>query len=432
MTQRMFGLVRPILMAPILVSRLEPRLTSLPTPAPGRDAAVGFVANHLGHLVGDEPVGSSRFRGGQSAADLALERFDVVGYDRRRNEVSPVPRRGASGLSPYIRHGLLTLHEVWDSVEGGPERDVEKFRSELLWQEYARHWYARIGRGTRSGVRATLPPTLEPTAPVDETFDRELACLDLTLGELEDDGWLVNQARMWLASHWAVRMGGDWRDGEDYFFRHLLDGSRAANRLGWQWTAGLASTKSYAFSRWQVEERAAGLCASCDLVHDCPVEAWPEPPALVAIEESGRLRQGDDEVAAGPASATVRRDPDVVWLTAESLGRRDPALVAHPDLPVVFVFDEPLLRRLRLSSKRLVFLVETLAELGVERDLSLHLGRPVDVLADSAPAVTHAPVPGFLDRAATIDPAAVHPYPWFRRPAGGSVRSFSAWLRDLG
>jgi deoxyribodipyrimidine photo-lyase len=34
---------------------------------------------------------------------------------------------------------------------------------------------------------------------------------------------------------------------------------------------------------------------------------------------------------------------------------------------VVFVFDEPLLDRLRLSSKRLVFLVETLADLAGRR-----------------------------------------------------------------
>jgi hypothetical protein len=42
-------------------------------------------------------------------------------------------------------------------------------------------------------------------------------------------------------------------------------------------------------------------------------------------------------------------------LTVESLDA-DPALDAHPDLPAVFVFDAPLLARLQLSGKRLVFL----------------------------------------------------------------------------
>ena len=53
------------------------------------------------------------------------------------------------------------------------------------------------------------------------------------------------------------------RDGEDVFFRHLLDGSRAANRIGWQWTVGALTGKPYGFSRWQVEKRAPGLCDTC-------------------------------------------------------------------------------------------------------------------------------------------------------------------------
>ncbi len=405
-------------------------MSPLPTPDTGRDAAVRFVGEHLRHVLCDEPAGSLRFRGGQSAAEEALRNFDVTGYDRRRNEVYPTPRRGASALSPYIRHGMLTIDQVWAHVADGPPADVAKYRSELLWQEYARHWYARLGTRTQRGIRAEQP-AINGTWQTADLYDRDMACMDLTLGELEEDGWLVNQARMWLASHWSVRSAAPWADGEDYFFRHLLDGSRAANRLGWQWTAGLSSAKFYSFSRWQVEERAAGLCASCERVHDCPVETWPEAVTPQPHDEPVTLRSGNDARMAGPADADVRRDPSTVWLTAESLGVDDPALAAHPDLPVVFVFDEPLLEALSLSGKRLVFLTETLAELAKSRDLELRLGRPAEELRGRDVAVTHAPVPGFIRRSTSIDPAAVYPYPWHFRPDGGSVRSFSAWLRDV-
>jgi deoxyribodipyrimidine photo-lyase len=120
-----------------------------------------------------------------------------------------------------------------------------------------------------------------------------------------------------------------------------------------------------------------------------------------------------------------------VWITAESLGDRDPALSAHRQLPVLFVFDEPLLGSLRLSSKRFVFLTETLAELAVGRDLELLLGDPVEVLRDRALAVTFAPVPGFRRRAERLQPAEVHPWPWLRHPTSGPMGSFSAWRRAL-
>ena len=410
-------------------------------PEQGQAAAEIYVATHLREVVGGAVAGSPAFRGGQRAADAALAGLDVTGYASHRNEVAPRIRRGASMLSPYIRHGLLSLSEVWDAVDGGPSRDVRKFRDELLWQEFARHWYAVHGLRTRRGIRRELAS--QPARSDGEGWDRTMACVDVTWKELERDGWLVNQTRMWLASEWAVRRHHAWREGEDLFFRHLLDGSRAANRLGWQWTTGVGSAKHYGFSRWQVNKRAPGLCDGCGHSDACPIEDWPDAPEFIDLGvEAESARRGaldalDPTEVAGPA--TVRRlgNAEQVWLTAESLGEQDPALRDNPSLPAVFVFDEPLLRRLRLSAKRLVFLVETLSELAGERAMDVWLGDPVQVLADCELAVTFAPVPGFRDRAAKIGPVEVHPWRWLHRPDLTNVdderfvRSFSGWRKKL-
>jgi deoxyribodipyrimidine photo-lyase len=407
-------------------------MTRLPVPAPDRDACEELVRRHLADLATGPIVGSGRFRGGQRAADAALAAFDVAGYASRRNQVLPRAHRGASALSPYIRHGSLPLRTVWDAVGDGPPSDVGKFRDELLWQEYARHWYARLGARTGRALRRRPAGAQSRTGG----WDRTMACVDAALGELHEDGWLVNQTRMWLASEWTVRRGAEWTAGEDEFFRHLLDGSRAANRLGWQWTTGVGSAKPYGFSRRQVRRRAPELCTRCVLATSCPIEDWPDDPDSVAVEPPAALRRADDVGAvAGPVEAHVEADgdgePDAVWLTAESLGDADPALTAHPGAPVVFVFDEVLLARLQLAAKRLVFLAETLAELAERRDLELHRGDPRKVLAGRRLAVTHAPVPGFGRLARAVRPVAVHPWPWLVRPGDGPVTSFTAWRRAL-
>ncbi len=417
-------------------------MTLLPIPEAGRPAAEAFVADHLRHLICDEPVSGSPIRGGQRAADAALAAFDVSGYASDRNQVHPIDDRGASRLSPYIRHGLLMLPQVWDQVDG-PQRDVAKFRDELLWQEYARHLYARLGRRTGTALRSQPPehgPAAGSPTSVDQAWRSTLPCVSANVDELVESGWLVNQARMWLSSHWTVRHQRPWSDGEDFFFRHLLDGSRAANRLGWQWTTGAGSHKSYGFSRWQVERRAPGWCQACELSSRCPIESKPadhprrqvaKPSALASDPDLARTsgayattRSPDGDAGSGPAA-------EVVWLTAESLGDHDPALSAHPDLPVIFIFDEPLLDRLQLSGKRLVFLVETLAELAEVRNVELHLGRPPEVLADRTPSVTFAPVPGFRRHLAALPTAVVHPWPWLVPPHAGSIQSFSAWRRGV-
>jgi deoxyribodipyrimidine photo-lyase len=185
-------------------------------------------------------------------------------------------------------------------------------------------------------------------------------------------------------------------------------------------------------SRRQVERRAPGICTSCEFRNACPIEHWPIDPVLEPIERVDRVHVDPSPAAtAGPAQAVTNGTPDAVWLTAESLGHRDPALSAYRHLPLLFVFDERLLASLRLSSKRLVFMTETLAELGAEHDLQISLGDPVDILADLELAVTFAPVPGFRRRAERLQVAELQPWPWLRRPTSGPIGSFSAWRRSL-
>jgi len=382
-----------------------------------------LVATHFEGL--HSGGGRSSIQGGQSAANQALASLDITGYAKKRSQVLPVETRGASVLSPYIRHNLLTLKQVWDHVAIAPYDDREKFRDELLWQEYARHLYARMGRKLFSNLR------------FHQTWDREgdgwpegMACVDGTAEELERDGWLVNQTRMWLASHWTVRNNAGWLHGQERMYRELLDGSRAANLLGWQWTTGSGSGKPYGFARWQVEKRAPQYCRSCPLNKNCPIQEFPAEVELASVENGPLLNFDPNvETTMGPRDVVINRKPTSVLLTIDSLGDSDPALAAHPELPVVVVFNAPALAKLQLSAKRIYFYLETLQDLAQRRDLRVFIGDPVQYAAESDVAVTHAPVPSF---AKFHNLAEIHPYPWLRTPHAHSVRSFSSWRNKLG
>ena len=403
----------------------------LPTPPSGPDAAAKWVIAHLSDLCGDDPIASPAFRGGQQAADGVLAALDLTGYAGRRNNVFPRSRRGASMISPYVRYGLIDLPTAWDFAASAPPRDRSKFRDELAWQEYARHLNARVGRRNATALRAA---PARAARRWDEPWPAQMNCVSSCVEELETDGWLVNQTRMWLSSQWTVRAGAEWTAGEDRFFTHLLDGSRAANRLGWQWTIGAGTGKPYGFSRWQVRKRAPQLCRDCALNTACPIEDWPsDAPTTSRPDPEPLLRHDPDpESTGGPRTPQQRAEPAAVWLTAESLGDADPALSAHPDRPAVFVFDEPLLARLRLSGKRLVFLAETLADLATRRPVEVRRGSVATELTGREVAVTHAPVPGFRSRAQAVRPAVVHPWRWLYRPHAASINSYTAWRKGLG
>lgn len=169
-----------------------------------RTAVVGWVREHLGHLACDVVTASPALEGGQRAADAALNAVDISGYARRRSTVWPPSDRRASQLSPYIRHGLLSLTRVRDKVTGGSGHDRFWFEGELLWQDHCRHWYAVFGTRTRRPV-AYAPAEADEAWPGPEPWWRDMECMRATLEELETDGWCVNQTRMWLAIQFQVR-----------------------------------------------------------------------------------------------------------------------------------------------------------------------------------------------------------------------------------
>jgi deoxyribodipyrimidine photo-lyase len=56
--------------------------------------------------------------------------------------------------------------------------------------------------------------------------------------QLRETGWMHNRARMIVASFLVKDLLVDWRSGETWFMRELVDGDPAANNGGWQWVAG--------------------------------------------------------------------------------------------------------------------------------------------------------------------------------------------------
>ena len=109
-----------------------------------------WVAEQLGDLTleGADGIAAGGLRGGQQAADTALATLDITGYARDRSVVLPVARRGASRMSPYIRHGLVALPEVWSAVSDAPARDRTRYRDELLLRINSPALYQLSYRGT--------------------------------------------------------------------------------------------------------------------------------------------------------------------------------------------------------------------------------------------------------------------------------------------
>lgn len=168
----------------------------------------------------------------------------------------------------------------------------------------------------------------------------------------------------------------------------------------------------------------------CPLKKACPIQDFPEETTLPQLPRLGLL-DNDPELAKtiGPKVALRNAEPKEVLITIDSMGDSDPALQAHPDLPVVFVFNRDALAKLQLSSKRIHFYLETLQDLATRRNLSVYIGNPYEYAKEHPVAVTYAPVPSF-EKFGEV--AELHPFPWLRTPHDKNIQSFTAWRAKLG
>jgi deoxyribodipyrimidine photo-lyase len=226
--------------------------------------------------------GLSPIRGGRRAAEQRLAAMQPARYGRSRNFLDGAVTR----LSPYIRHGVLSLAEVREAVfellraSGGREAG-EKLINELGWRDFWQRIWRRLGDAIWDDVEP-LKTGHSPASYADElpadiaTASTGLACMDAFASELVNTGWLHNHARMWMAAyvvHWRrVR----WQAGARWFLQHLLDGDPASNNLSWQWVASSFSHKPYIFNRANLERYSGGtLCARCEAAADgsCPFDA---------------------------------------------------------------------------------------------------------------------------------------------------------------
>lgn len=218
--------------------------------------------------------------GGRKAAEARLHNIDPKSYAKTRNYFDG----DVTGLSPYIRHGVVSLAEVRDYALSKVSRksDTAKFINELAWRDYWQRKYDEIGDGIwedredyKTGYTAAhyadeLPEDIA-------TGETGLPCMDGFSRELRQTGYLHNHARMYIAAYVVHWRRVKWQAGAGWFLVHLLDGDPASNNLSWQWVASTFSHKPYIFNRENLEKFTDGLyCKDCPLYGHCAFEGTYE------------------------------------------------------------------------------------------------------------------------------------------------------------
>jgi len=159
----------------------------------------------------------------------------VRSYDRTRDIPSIA---GTTRLGVHLRFGTVSIRQLVAIAA----KENQTWLNELIWREF----YQMILWHFPHVVGGAFRPEYDQVEWRNDPEAFEAWCKGMTgypmvdagMRELAATGFMHNRTRMVVASFLTKHLLIDWRLGEAWFARKLLDFELASNNGGWQWAAG--------------------------------------------------------------------------------------------------------------------------------------------------------------------------------------------------
>ena len=214
---------------PAHLKKLHPRIHTLED--------IGFKTTNLKDLGVHTGID-----GGEFLFKDFLKRMDLYHETRDFPAV-----KGPSYLGVHLRFGTVSIRslartalERTNAGSGG----AAVWLSELIWRDF----YAQIMHHHPRVVTHAFKPEYDSIQWEDDKAAKKLftawcegrtgfPIVDAAMRQINSSGYMHNRLRMIVASFLVKDLGIDWRWGEAYFAKHLMDFDLSSNNGGWQWAS---------------------------------------------------------------------------------------------------------------------------------------------------------------------------------------------------
>jgi deoxyribodipyrimidine photo-lyase len=168
--------------------------------------------------------------------DIRIESERLENYEQTRNYPS---LDGTSMTGTHLRFGTIGIREL---VRLADSFGNKTFLKELIWREF----FMQILYHFPKVVSESFKPAYDKIKWENNENHFNCWCIgktgypmvDAGMRELNATGFMHNRIRMVVASFLCKHLLIDWRWGEAYFAKKLLDYELSSNNGNWQWAAG--------------------------------------------------------------------------------------------------------------------------------------------------------------------------------------------------
>jgi deoxyribodipyrimidine photo-lyase len=176
-------------------------------------------------------------QGGSTNGERILKSLDnLEDYQKTRD----YPELPTSFLSAHLKFGTVSIRQTYEAIaqklgKGHP----------LLRQLYWRDFFTHVAYHSPFVFGHAFHEKYDKLPWKNDKKDFEAWCngktgfpiVDAGMRQLNATGWMHNRVRMIVGSFLTKDLHIDWRWGEQYFARQLVDYDPAVNNGNWQWSA---------------------------------------------------------------------------------------------------------------------------------------------------------------------------------------------------
>ena len=198
--------------------------------------------------------------------------------------------RGTTRIGVHLRFGTVSVRDL---VERAAVEN-ETWLDELIWREF----FMMILSHHPRVVDHAFKPAYDNIQWRNDEDEFEswkqgrtgFPLVDAGMRELNTSGFMHNRVRMVAASFLCKDLLIDWRWGERYFARRLLDYDLAANNGNWQWAAGTGCDAAPYFRVFNPQTQMKKFDPKCEYTARwVPEQGSDDYPAPMVDHASARL-----------------------------------------------------------------------------------------------------------------------------------------------
>ena len=166
---------------------------------------------------------------------FVLDPSRILDYENTRNLPAV---QGTSDLSPHLRFGTISCRQAMAETY----QVNHTFVKELVWREFFMQVLFHRPEVVKHNFKRKYDAI--PWRNKEDEFEQwcegrtGYAFVDAGMRELNESGYMHNRVRMIVAGFLCKHLLIDWRWGEAYFAKKLLDYELSSNNGNWQWAAG--------------------------------------------------------------------------------------------------------------------------------------------------------------------------------------------------